>query len=96
MKVLPLFALLFALIAWILTGWSTMAMLSGDDEARTCYTDCLQVLFFSGIATIVIALVLDGLALKYAKAPVLTYIGLALTIPLAMIYAGLILIGNLA
>jgi len=95
-KVLPLFALLFAITGWILIGWTTVILLSGDDEGRTCYTDCVQMIFFSGLGAIVVALVVDGFALKYSDARALIYTGLGLAAPLGLIYATLILIGVLA
>ncbi|WP_201246634.1 hypothetical protein [Halochromatium salexigens] len=96
-KVLPLLALLLMILGWVLTLLTGITLLSGPyEEGRTCQTECVQTMFFSGLGATVVALLIAGLALRLSDGRALTYISLVLLVPLGMIYAGLIVIGELA
>jgi hypothetical protein len=95
-KVLPLLALLLTIIGWVITVLTGMTLLSGPYEGRTCQTECVQLMFFSGLAVTSLALLLAVFALLRSAGRVAAYLSLALVVPLSMIYAGLVLIGNFA
>ena len=96
MKVLPVLALLLTIAAWVLTVMTGNALLSGPYEGRTCQTECVKTLFFSGLGVTAGAIVLLTLSLMRSSARTLTYTILALAAPLAAVYTTIVLIGNLA
>jgi hypothetical protein len=95
-RFIPLIALLLAGLGWLLTVLTGVNALSGDFEGRTCQTACLQGLFFGGIAAGVTALILGVIGLTKPDGRTLTYVALALALPLCAVFAALILIGNFA
>lgn len=96
MKVLPLLALLLTIIGWVITVLTGITLLSGPYEGRTCQTECVQIMFFSGLAVTSLALLIAVFTLLRSTRRGLAYTSVALVFPLGMIYAGLILIGNFA
>ena len=96
MNIASLPALLLTLAGWVLTAMSAAAMLSGPYDGRTCQTECVQTLFFSGMATGILGLVLGIVGLRLASGRRLSQVVLWLAGPLCAIFAALFLIGNLA
>lgn len=96
MNVASLPAILLTLAGWTLTALSAAAMLSGPYDGRTCQTECVQTLFFSGMATGVLGLILGIVGLRFATGRRLSQVSLWLAGPLCAIFAALFLIGNLA
>jgi len=95
-KALPWLALPLTIAAWVLTVLTGEALLSGPYEDRTCQTECVKTLFFSGLGVTIGAVVLAALALIGSNSRVLTFAILGLAAPLAAVYATIILVGNLA
>ena len=98
MKVAAPTALVLAVAGWVLTVFIGNTLLSGIPiEDRACQTGCIQGLFFSGFAVGTIALILSGLSVtKPAAGRIASFAALALALPLFAIYAGIVVIGNLA
>lgn len=98
MKVAAPAALVLALVGWACTLYIGNTLLSGTAlEDRSCQTGCIQWLFFSGFGVGALALALAGLSVTKATAGRLLGIGaLVLAAPLFAIYAGIVVIGNLA
>ncbi len=96
MKALPLVALLLTIAGWALTVWTGATLLSGPYEDRTCQTECVQTLFFSGLAAAIAALLVTVIALFRPGGRAVTYGVLVLAAPLAAVYTTVILIGNFA
>jgi hypothetical protein len=94
MNLLALFAILLTLAGWVLTALTGMNLLSGHFDGRTCLTDCVQMLFFSAVATGVAGLVLSGLSLLSTKGRVLSWVGLLMALALCSIFAVLFITGN--
>ena len=96
MRFIPLIALLLAVTGWVLTVLTGINALSGHFDERTCQTACMQGLFFGGIAAGLASVILGVFALTKPEGRVLTYLALALAVPLCGVFAALILIGNFA
>lgn len=98
MKLFAPSALALAVIGWLMIFYIGSVLLSGTAPAeRSCQTACIQTLFFSGFGVGALALVFAGVAmLKAAAGRVLSYGALLLALPLFAVYAGIVLIGNLA
>jgi hypothetical protein len=96
MKYAPIAALLLAILGWALTAVTTIHLLSGHFDERTCQTACVQAYFFSGVAAGVVSLILGLVGLTRPGGRVLTYLALLLAVPLCAVFAGLFLIGNFA
>ncbi len=98
MKIFAPSALLLAISGWALTVFLGGILLSGKAaEERACQTDCVQQLFFSGLGIGVVALTLAVMALVRASTrKLVAYGALIFAAPLFAIYAGIIVIGNLA
>ncbi len=96
MNWLALLALLLTIAGWVLFGLTGMNLLSGYLEDRTCQTDCVKMLFFSGIGVGVSGLLLSIIALLRSHGRILSIISLLLALALCAIFATLFLIGNYA
>ncbi|MBK1717074.1 hypothetical protein [Thiocystis violacea] len=96
MNVVPLFGLLLTGAGWMLTLMTATAMLSGSYEARTCQTECVQTLFFSGMAAGLLGLLLGLIAIRMSTGRALSQVVLWLAVPLCAIFAAIFLIGTLA
>lgn len=98
MKLFAPSALALAVIGWLMALYIGNVLLSGTTLAeRSCQTSCIQTLFFSGFGVGALALILAGVAVsKAASMRWLSYGGLVLALPLFAIYAGIVVIGNLA
>ncbi|WPL17803.1 hypothetical protein Thiowin_02845 [Thiorhodovibrio winogradskyi] len=98
MKITAPIALVLAMIGWALTLFITYTLLSGVPiEDRSCQTDCIKGLFFSGFAVGAVALILSGLAVAtHPAGRIFSVAVLVLTAPLFAIYAGIVVIGTLA
>lgn len=94
MRTIALIALLLAVAAWVLTGMTTVNILSGPFEGRACQTDCVSTLFWAGVGTGVVALLLGLIGVIRPGARVLGSISLLLAVPLCGIFAVLIIIGT--
>lgn len=98
MKIAAPIALVLAIFGWGLTFFIGDTLLSGTALAdRACQTGCIKGLFFTGFGVGALALLLSGLTLtKQAAGRVLGVGALMLALPLFAIYAGIVVIGNLA
>ncbi|QGU32370.1 hypothetical protein [Thermochromatium tepidum] len=96
MNVASLPAILFTLAGWALTVLSAAAMLSGPYDGRTCQTECVQMLFFSGMVAGVLGLILAIVGLRFVVGRRLSQVTLWLAGPLCAIFAAILLIGILA
>ncbi len=94
MNLLVLFALLLTITGWILTALTGMNLLSGYLEDRSCQTDCVQMLFFSAVATGVSGLVLSGISLLRPHGRMLSVTALLMALALCAIFATLFIVGN--
>lgn len=97
-KIIAPSALALAILAWALTVFIGSVLLSGTAlEDRSCQTACIQMLFFSGFGIGALALILAVVAVsKQAVARVLSYTALILAFPVFAVYAGIVVIGNVA
>ncbi|WP_200254176.1 hypothetical protein [Thiococcus pfennigii] len=96
MKVLPVLALLLTIAAWVLTVTTGQALLSGPFEGRTCQTECVKSLFFSGVGVTIGALAFTLLALMRSTARAFSYAILALAAPVAAVYTTITVAGLLS
>jgi hypothetical protein len=94
MNVPALIALLLTLAGWVLTALTTVNLLSGHFDDRTCQTACVQMLFFSGVAAGVSGLVVSGLALRRPEGRIISVLTLLLALALCAIFAVLFIAGN--
>jgi hypothetical protein len=94
MNVLALIALLLTLAGWVLTALTAVNLLSGHFDDRTCQTACVQMLFFSGVASGVAGLVVSGLALRRPEGRIIAVLTLLLALALCAIFAVLFIAGN--
>ena len=95
MNLLGLLALGLGAAGWtlaILTGFTLLTRGPDGD----CQTACVQVMFFSAVGAGGLGLLLGLLALRQPRWRPVTYLALALALPLCALLAGLILIGVLA
>ncbi|QIK37097.1 hypothetical protein GWK36_02740 [Caldichromatium japonicum] len=95
-KIAAIPAILLALAGWALIASSAVAMLSGPYEGRTCQTECVQWLFFSGTGSAVLGLILGIIGLRLAQGYRLSQVALWIAGPLCAIVLTIVLIGNLA
>ena len=98
MKFLAPFALVLAVVGWVLTLYIGSVLLSGTALAeRSCQTGCIQVLFFSALGVGAVAFILAGVAVfKQTTARVLSYASLVLAAGVLGITGGTAVIGILA
>lgn len=96
MIALPLLGLLLTITAWVLTVMTGAHLISGPFEDRTCQTECVRMLFFSGVGVTLGALLFAIPGLLRPNTRTLTYVVLVLMAPLVAVYATLFLIGNFA
>ena len=89
-----LIGLLLALVGWVLFGLTGVNLLSGYLEDRTCQTDCVKNLFFSGVGVGVAGLLLSILAFLRPQGRIMSGIALLLIFPLCAIFGTLFFIGN--
>lgn len=94
MNLLALFALLLTITGWIFTALTVTNMLSGHFDDRTCQTDCVQMLFFSAVASGVAGLVLSGISLSRPHGRILSVTALLMALTLCAIFATLFIVGN--
>jgi hypothetical protein len=94
MNLLALFALVLTITGWVLTALTGMNLLSGYLDERTCQTDCVQMLFFSAVATGVSGLVLSGISLLRPYGRMLSVTALLMALALCAVFATLFIVGN--
>jgi hypothetical protein len=95
MSPLGLLALGLSAAGWGLTILTGLTLLTRGPDGD-CQTACVQVMFFSGVGAGGLGLLFGLLALRQPRGRPLTYIALALALPLCAILAALILIGVFA
>jgi hypothetical protein len=94
MNMLASSALLVTFAGWALTALTVMNLLSGHFDDRTCQTDCVQMLFFSGVAAGIGGLVLSIVSLFRPQGRILGIIALLMALVLCAIFAVLFVAGN--
>ena len=95
MYTLPLLSLLLTAVDWVLLGLTGMNILSGPFDERTCLTDCVRTMFFSGTAAGIGGLLFSFFGLRKPESRMLSYIALAFVLPLLGIFTTLFVIGNM-
>lgn len=96
MKAISIFATLLSIGGWVLVGLTVANLLSGSFDDRTCQTDCVQLMFFGSAAAGVIALLLGLYSALKSDARTLSWLSIALALPLCVICGAIVLIGTTA
>ena len=94
MKFVAYAALLLSLVGWFLINLTTINLLSGSLETRTCGTECVRGYFLSATGLGVIAVLGSIAALLSDGTRRLGLIAAVFAFPLVALVAGLFLIGN--
>ena len=94
MNLFALLALPITLAGWGLIALTTMNLLSGHFDDRTCLTDCVQTYFYYSLAAGLGGLLLSFLAVLHPKGRAWGVFSLLLALPLCAIFATLYLVGH--
>ncbi len=94
MNLLAYLALLTSTAGWVLISLTTINLLSGHFDDRTCLTDCVQTYFYYGLAAGLGGLLLSIVALFRSEGRVISLFSLMFVLPLCAIYATLFLVGT--
>ena len=81
MKIL---SLLSAVAAWSLAVVLVMQLLSGNFEARTCQTDCVQNIYWVSFSLCVLGLIVGLVFIKKPKPSSVMFANIALSVLLLM------------
>ena len=94
MKMIFPLSIVLSLAGWLFISLTATNILSGPFEGRTCLTDCVKTYFFSAIGLGVAGFIAALIAVWKSK-DMTSYIALAISGALCMIFATLFVIGNL-
>lgn len=94
MSKFAILALLAVLVGWVLTGMTSMHLLSGPFEQRTCQTACVQGYFFAAMVACFTGVAMSLLGMFKASGRKLSVAALVLSLPLCGLFGALFYSGN--